>query len=62
MSDISEENSSGNIQVICRFRPLNEMEIQQSEISCVEISDDNKTIKLKSEGNLKFSFALEINE
>ena len=56
MSDISEENSSGNIQVICRFRPLNEMEIQQSEISCVEISDDNKTIKLKSEGNLKFSF------
>ena len=63
MEEVKEENeesSGGNVRVVCRFRPLNEKELQSSESVCVEISPDNKNLTMisstESNDPLKFSF------
>ncbi|CAG9331157.1 unnamed protein product [Blepharisma stoltei] len=53
----SSDESSGNIRVVCRFRPLNEKEKQIEESVCVNFDSDNKTVAIKSEGEpLRFSY------
>ncbi|OMJ93289.1 hypothetical protein SteCoe_3751 [Stentor coeruleus] len=47
-----------NIRVVCRFRPLNDMESQRSQVLCVNfISDQTVSINSQSESaeNLKFT-------
>ncbi|CAG9325450.1 unnamed protein product [Blepharisma stoltei] len=44
----SEDLTSGNIKVVCRFRPLNEKEKQLSEGICVDFLPDHKTTMMKS--------------
>ncbi|OMJ83119.1 hypothetical protein SteCoe_16040 [Stentor coeruleus] len=55
-----EESSSANILVICRFRPLNEKELEISEDLCVEYNEDHKNLKIISQYEygepLKFGF------
>ena len=42
-----EENESG-IVVVCRIRPLSETELVRSRDSCIEISKDNRNLKINS--------------
>ncbi|OMJ91088.1 hypothetical protein SteCoe_6451 [Stentor coeruleus] len=55
-----EESSGANILVICRFRPLNEKELEISEDLCVEYNEDHKNLKIISQYEygepLKFGF------
>ncbi|CAG9329986.1 unnamed protein product [Blepharisma stoltei] len=54
--DPSDE-SSGNIRVVCRFRPLNEKEKLIEESVCVTFDPDNRTVAIKSEGEpQRFSY------
>ena len=55
------KDSGGNVRVICRYRPLNEKELQMSDPIMLNISPDNKTITIISQYEsvgepLKFSF------
>lgn len=45
----TEENSTSNILVICRFRPLNELEINYSQNVIYSLEPDNKTVKIASQ-------------
>lgn len=55
--DTSDESSSANIRVICRFRPLNDKEKQIANNICVDFDPDSKTVSMKSENEpLRFSF------
>ena len=52
-------NTSGNVSVMCRFRPLNEKEKLQSKDLCVDFKDNQEiSIKSTAENNniYKFSF------
>lgn len=55
-----EEASSGNVRVVCRFRPLNEKELATSDSMCIAISADYKNLTMTSQVEstepLKFSF------
>jgi kinesin family protein 5 len=44
-----EENDIGRVIVVCRFRPLNEKEQQQSKSICVDFSEDHKSAKINSQ-------------
>lgn len=44
-----EENDIGRVIVVCRFRPLNEKEQQQSKNICVDFSEDHKSAKINSQ-------------
>ena len=54
------DNTSGNVLVICRFRPLNPKELEMSETLCMEITPDSKNLKILSQYEygdpLKFGF------
>lgn len=58
--DEPEDTGSGNVKVVCRFRPLNQKEKEISMQICVEFSSDNKTVLVKSAAQnddpLKFNF------
>jgi kinesin family member 5 len=60
MEEEKEGNVSGNVRVVCRFRPLNEKELQTSETLSMEVSSDNKTVTIISQSEstepLKFGF------
>ena len=43
-----EDQTSGNIKVVCRFRPLNEKEKDFAVGICVEFLPDDKTVVMKS--------------
>lgn len=47
--DQSAENSTSNILVICRFRPLNSSEINFSQNVIYSLEQDNKTVKISSQ-------------
>ncbi|CAG9316194.1 unnamed protein product [Blepharisma stoltei] len=54
-----EDTGTGNVRVVCRFRPLNEKEKAISMQVCVNFSPDNKTVLVRtSEGGepTKFNF------
>ena len=60
-SSTSEDSSrSGNIKVVCRFRPVNERERTLNVGTCVEFAPDGTQVVITSssegEGPLKFSF------
>ncbi|RSH83216.1 uncharacterized protein EHS24_006883 [Apiotrichum porosum] len=44
--------SGNNIKVVCRFRPMNRMENEAKSEKCVDITDDNLTVQMKSAGSL----------
>jgi kinesin family protein 5 len=44
-----EENSSSNILVICRFRPLSVSEIEYSPDTVYSLEEDHKTVKMMSQ-------------
>lgn len=44
----TEDQTSGNIKVVCRFRPLNDKEKQIADGVCVNFLPDNKTVQMKS--------------
>jgi kinesin family member 5 len=55
-----EDNTGGNVRVICRFRPLNAKEIEMSETLGIEIKEDNQNMQIISKYEygepLKFCF------
>lgn len=51
-----EEETTGNVKVICRFRPLNEKEIQMNSEMCINFENDSKTVILKSDPQLRFTY------
>lgn len=55
-----DASKSGNIKVVCRFRPLNERERDMNLGTCVEFAPDGTQVVVacasESEGPLKFSF------
>jgi kinesin family protein 5 len=58
--DKQEEPISGNIQVVCRFRPFTETELEYSMDPLYHLSEDHKTISILSQydysGQLEFTF------
>ncbi|KAL1411173.1 hypothetical protein Q8F55_002123 [Vanrija albida] len=40
--------SGNNIKVVCRFRPMNRMEIDNRSEKCIDITDDDLTVLLKN--------------
>ncbi|BEI85414.1 hypothetical protein CcaverHIS002_0508150 [Cutaneotrichosporon cavernicola] len=44
--------SGNNIKVVCRFRPMNRMEVEAKSERCVAITDDSLTVAMKSAGSL----------
>ena len=56
----NEEQSAGNVLVICRFRPLNDKEQEMSEAICIDFDSDHKNLKIISQYEygdpLKFGF------
>ncbi|WWD15711.1 hypothetical protein CI109_100133 [Kwoniella shandongensis] len=44
--------SGNNIKVVCRFRPMNRMELESKSETCVDISDDASTVQLKNSTSL----------
>ena len=52
--------SSGNVRVVCRFRPLNQKELEIFDTLRIEISEDNKNLQVISKYDynepLKFNF------
>ncbi|KAK8870009.1 hypothetical protein IAR55_000579 [Kwoniella newhampshirensis] len=44
--------SGNNIKVVCRFRPMNRMEIDSRSETCVAISEDSTTVQLKNSTSL----------
>ncbi|CAG9324725.1 unnamed protein product [Blepharisma stoltei] len=57
---MEEPDSSPNIRVICRFRPLNQKEKEMGENTSIEFCEDNKTIiinsALENQEPLRFNF------
>ncbi|OMJ66985.1 hypothetical protein SteCoe_35983 [Stentor coeruleus] len=45
---MEDTSSSGNIQVVCRVRPLNEKEFQRCKDLCVRVHEDRQTISINS--------------
>ncbi|CAG9319287.1 unnamed protein product [Blepharisma stoltei] len=45
----TSDDSSGNIRVLCRFRPLNEKEKAMAENICVDFGPDSKTVMMRAE-------------
>lgn len=41
------KKTSENVKVICRFRPSNDLELENNGEECVEIDPDGKTLKFK---------------
>ncbi|WVR04991.1 hypothetical protein IAU60_002003 [Kwoniella sp. DSM 27419] len=44
--------SGNNIKVVCRFRPMNRMEVESRSDKSVVISDDSTTVQLKNNASL----------
>ncbi|WVQ78249.1 hypothetical protein IAT38_000333 [Cryptococcus sp. DSM 104549] len=44
--------SGNNIKVVCRFRPMNRMELESESDTCIEITDDATTVQLKNSTSL----------
>ena len=40
---------TGNVHVVCRMRPLNQVEISEGGKLCVEFDNDGKTVKVVSD-------------
>src|SRR5574343_102072 len=59
-SAFDDADSKGNVNVVCRFRPLNQKEKDMNEKPCVDFGADGKTVIVKSQydtmGPLTFSF------
>lgn len=45
---MEEDTGSGNVRVLCRFRPMNDKEKEISMQVCVNFSPDNKTVLVKN--------------
>lgn len=43
----NEEESKGNVKVLCRFRPLNQKEIDAGIIRDLEFAKNAKTVSMK---------------
>ena len=60
MEEENKEPSSGNVKVLCRFRPLNHEELKMGDTINMTISEDNKNLSLSSSYEsgepLKFNF------
>ena len=64
LTDVSgladDGDSKGNVNVVCRFRPLNQKEKDMNEKPCVDFGSDGKTVIVKSQydtmGPLTFNF------
>ena len=58
--DTADESISGKIQVVCRFRPFTETELEHSMEQLYHLTEDHKTIKISSQfdftGQLEFTF------
>ena len=56
----NKEQPSGNVKVLCRFRPLNQEELKSGDLLNLAISEDNKNLSLISQYEasepLKFNF------
>ena len=57
---MEREEATGNVKVLCRFRPLNEKEKGMSNNICASFSPDNRTVSIQnsesSNGPLRFNF------
>ena len=40
--------NTNNIKVVCRFRPMNRMEVDAKSEKCVDITDDALTVRMKN--------------
>ena len=60
MEEENKEQPSGNVKVLCRFRPLNQEELKSGDLLNLTISEDNKNLTLVSQYEsgepLKFNF------
>lgn len=60
MLSAEDSESKGNVNVVCRFRPLNQKEKDMNEKPCVDFGSDGKTVIVKSQydtmGPLTFNF------
>ena len=58
--DSEDQDSKGNVTVVCRFRPLNQKEKDLNEKMCIEFGQDLKTVVVKSlyegMGPINFNF------
>lgn len=59
-SESEDQDSKGNVTVVCRFRPLNQKEKDMNDKMCVEFCLDLKTVNVKSQyegmGPINFNF------
>ncbi|CAG9323807.1 unnamed protein product [Blepharisma stoltei] len=53
---MEEEEAPGSVKVICRFRPLNDKEKQMNEGVSINFLEDNKTVIVKSDPTLRFTY------
>ncbi|KIR37533.1 kinesin [Cryptococcus deuterogattii 99/473] len=44
--------SGNNIKVVCRFRPMNRMEIESKSEQCVDITEDHTAVQLRNKASL----------
>ena len=51
-----EEEQIGNINVVCRFRPLNEQELEKSSSQCAQFPNSSTVIINQNETQLTFNF------
>jgi hypothetical protein len=59
MSRPEEEEGKGNVKVVCRFRPLNQKEIDLNLGSGIQFMPDGMTVKVigqEKEGTHNFTF------
>jgi kinesin family member 5 len=54
-----KEEINGDIQVVCRFRPLNSKELQVSDSLCADILADDKTVSISQENGSPLLFTLD---
>jgi kinesin family protein 5 len=47
---LENDESKGNVSVVCRFRPINSKELELSTETCVSFNSDCKSVKILSEG------------
>ena len=59
-TESEDQDSKGNVTVVCRFRPLNQKEKDMNDKMCVEFCSDLKTVAVKSQyegmGPVTFNF------
>lgn len=53
------DGANGEIQVVCRFRPLNDKELNISNAVCVDFLADKKTVSVPQEGLSPINFRLD---